>query len=204
MNRHIALRIGSTTSRAALLAALASITAPAPAQTAPSNVLFPVPFVVEHHVVQRDARGEEWRSELASDTYGGSFIVSTRANGDRTIIDLARRELTEVQAAKGTYWTLSFGRMAELKQRLRRADGAGRERAPETRARTESAPSTKIEDLGEDGGGAPRAALRAFESEALGSAAPAGADRRSAQRGARGVRCRSSAVTRPSRHTRSA
>ncbi|MEO6325292.1 MAG: hypothetical protein ABIQ65_11750, partial [Thermoanaerobaculia bacterium] len=87
--------------------------------------LFPIPFVVQHQVVQSGAEGEEFRSDPVTDSYGGSWLVSERANGSRMVIDFARREMTEIDPAKGTYWTLSFSRMGELRQRIERAEGGG-------------------------------------------------------------------------------
>jgi hypothetical protein len=93
-------------------------TAPLLAQPSP---LFPSPLLVEHHAVQTSGGADEFRSDPVTDYYTGSWIVSTRASGDRTVIDLARRELTEIQTSKGTYWTLTFSRMAELRSRLKKA-----------------------------------------------------------------------------------
>ena len=90
---------------------------------AQSGPLFPQPFRVEHHLVQDDGDGTTFVGEAVVDTYGGSWIVSQRPDGARLIVDLGRRELTEVQQEKGTYWTLSFDRLAELQARLRQAQG---------------------------------------------------------------------------------
>ena len=106
---------------AALLPALLS-----PALRAQAGPLFPQPFRVEHHLVQDDGDGSRFVGESVVDTYGGSWIVSQRPDGARLIVDLARRELTEVQPEKGTYWTLSFDRLAELQVRLRQAQGLAR------------------------------------------------------------------------------
>lgn len=105
----------------ALLPALLS-----PALRAQTGPLFPQPFRVEHHLVQDDGDGSRFVGESVVDTYGGSWIVSQRPDGNRLIVDLARRELTEVQSGKGTYWTLSFDRLAELQARLRQAQGLSR------------------------------------------------------------------------------
>jgi hypothetical protein len=106
---------------AALLPAFLS-----PALRAQTGPLFPQPFRVEHHLVQDDGDGSRFVGESVVDTYGGSWIVSQRPDGNRLIVDLARRELTEVQPEKGTYWTLSFDRLAELQVRLRQAQGLSR------------------------------------------------------------------------------
>jgi hypothetical protein len=88
--------------------------------------LFPEPFRVEHHLVQDDGDGNRFVGEPVTDTYGGSWIVSQRPDGSRLIVDLARREMTEVRTAKGVYWTVSFDRLAELQDRLRAAQGLAR------------------------------------------------------------------------------
>lgn len=188
----------------ALILAAAAAVAPAVRGAEPRPV-FPVPFVVEHHTVRSEPGGEELVSETVTDTYGGSFLVSVRPGGSRTIVDFARREMTEVDSAKGTYWTLGFGRMQELRDRVARAQ------RPQDRPRTArpaALPEIRLEELpaGREatrpGGrlatrhlrasaeGAPGLevwvdasvtlkpealeALRAFESEALGSDAAAG------------------------------
>ncbi len=85
---------------------------------------FPVPFVVEHHAVDGSV-GAPVAGETVRDTYGGSLLVSERSDGSRTIVDLARREVTEVRPKEGTYWSLSFGRFAELRRRLGEAESTG-------------------------------------------------------------------------------
>ena len=102
------------------LALAISLADTAGAQTGP---LFPEPFRVEHHLVQDDGDGNRFTSEPVVDTYGGSWIVSQRPDGSRLIVDLERREMTEVRTADGTYWTVSFDRFAELQARLRAAHG---------------------------------------------------------------------------------
>jgi hypothetical protein len=109
------LRPRSLTACGALLLAAA-----AAAQTG-SGPLFPEPFRVTHHLVQDDGDGSRFVGEPVADTYGGSWIVSERPDGSRLIVDLARREITEVRADKGTYWTVSFDRFAELQKRLQAA-----------------------------------------------------------------------------------
>lgn len=110
--------------------------------------LFPTPFVVEHRMVQTGSDGEEYHTETVTDTYGGSWLVSARANGTRTVVDFARREVMEIDPSKGTYWVLSFSRMAELRDRLERAEGG----APAKR----SAPTAAA---------APKATIRVEESD---------------------------------------
>lgn len=86
---------------------------------------FPVPFTVEHHVVDGTLGGPPIEGETVKDTYGGSFLVSQRGDSSRTIVDFARREVTEVRTDRGTYWTMSFGRWAELRRRLETAESDG-------------------------------------------------------------------------------
>lgn len=90
---------------------------------AQAGPLFPEPFQVEHHLVQDDGDGNRFTGEPVVDTYGGSWIVSQRPDGSRLIVDLERREITEVRTADGTYSTVSFDRFAELQARLRAAQG---------------------------------------------------------------------------------
>jgi hypothetical protein len=92
---------------------------------AQAGALFPQAFEVEHHLSHDDGTGDRFVSEAVVDTYGGSWIVSRRPDGSRLIVDLARRELTEVREEKGAYWTVSFDRFAELQRRLRAAQGNG-------------------------------------------------------------------------------
>ena len=101
------------------------------AQTGP---LFPEPFQVEHHLVQDDGDGNRFTGEPVVDTYGGSWIVSQRPDGSRLIVDLERREMTEVRPADGTYSTVSFDRFAELQARLRAAQGLATPEVPKKAA----------------------------------------------------------------------
>jgi hypothetical protein len=84
--------------------------------------LFPQPFVIEHHMVQHDPDGSTFIGEPVVDHYTGSQIISVRPDGSRLIIDLARRELTEVDAGQGVYSVIGFDRMADLQRRLARAE----------------------------------------------------------------------------------
>jgi hypothetical protein len=88
----------------------------------PAGALFPQPFVVEHHVVQAEAGGATFVGEAVTDHYGGSVIVSRRPDGSRVIVDLARREITELRPDSGSYSVLGFDQMAELTLRLQRAE----------------------------------------------------------------------------------
>ena len=85
--------------------------------------LFPSPFIVEHHIEQRDGEGGLFTGDTVVDHYGGSWIVSERPDGSRMVVDFDRRELTEVWIQRGSYAVLSFGRFAELQRRLRVAEG---------------------------------------------------------------------------------
>jgi hypothetical protein len=89
----------------------------------PTGVLFPEPFVLEHHLVHEDADGSRFVGESVVDTYFGSWLVSVRPDGSRLIVDFGRRELTEIRDVRGTFWTVSFDRLAELQRRLRAAQG---------------------------------------------------------------------------------
>jgi hypothetical protein len=111
--------------RRLVLAVLLALAVPAAAGAQPGP-LFPEPFRVEHHLVQDDGDGSRFVGEPVTDTYGGSWIVSQRPDGSRLIVDLVRRELTEVRTAKGVYWTVSFDRLAELQAHLRAAQGLAR------------------------------------------------------------------------------
>jgi hypothetical protein len=84
--------------------------------------LFPQPFVVEHHMVQHDPDGSTFVGEPVVDHYTGSQIISVRPDGSRIVIDLARRELTEVDASRGVYSVIGFDRLAELQRRLAKAE----------------------------------------------------------------------------------
>lgn len=99
------------------VSALALWAGPAWAQTQ----LFPQPFVVEHHLIL-DEGGTPVPTESVKDSYFGSWIVSERADGSRLIVDLERRELTEIRPELGQYWTIGFDRMAEIRARLAELD----------------------------------------------------------------------------------
>lgn len=107
----------------ALAAALLAAILGSPAAHAQTGSLFPEPFRVEHHAEIDHGDGELFVGDTVIDTYGGSWIVSQRPDGSRLILDLARRELTEVRPSTGTYSTLAFGRLAEVSERLRLAQG---------------------------------------------------------------------------------
>lgn len=101
----------------AVLLLAASIAVAARAQ-APAEALFPQPMVVEHQLIERENDGTVFYGEPVRDTYGGSWIVSERPDGSRLVVDLLRRELTEIRPAEGTYSTIGFGRFAELRARI--------------------------------------------------------------------------------------
>lgn len=128
--------------RLRFLAALFALAAAAVAQPG-SGPLFPEPFRVTHQLVQDDGDGSRFVGEPVVDTYGGSWIVSERPDGSRLIVDLVRRELTEVRAEKGTYWTVSFDRFAELQKRLQAAQVTRTKKAADRQA----APSAKAAEL---------------------------------------------------------
>lgn len=135
-----------------LLAVAASL--PLPAQP---REPFPAPFTVEHHALDGSLGGAPVEGETVRDTYGGAFLVSERADGGRTIVDFARREVTEVKPKEGTYWSLSFGRFADLRRRLEEAESL----EPASRARAQAAserPTVRVEEM-RDGGAASRSAL---------------------------------------------
>ena len=105
-----------------VITTLAIAVAPAALPVAAQQPLFPQPFVVEHRIVQTAPDGDTFTGDAVVDHYGGSFIVSVRGDGSRLVVDLARRELTEVRPAAGTWWSVSFDRLAELASRVRSAD----------------------------------------------------------------------------------
>jgi hypothetical protein len=102
------------------LAAVGLLAVPVVAQ--PVGTLFPEPFVVEHQLIQTDADGSAFMGEPVTDYYGGSWIVSVRSDESRLVVDLARREVTEVRPDRGTFWTVGFDRLAELRSRLMAAE----------------------------------------------------------------------------------
>ena len=136
---------------------LAVLVVPVVAKAQPSEP-FPAPFVIEHHLVDASLGGTPLTGETVRDTYGGSFLVSERPDGSRTIVDFARRELTEVRPTEGTYWSLSFGRFAELRKRLEDAETT--ETTPEVRAQAarERRP-VRIEEVADGADGKARGAL---------------------------------------------
>lgn len=106
-----------------LAAGLLLPAAGAPAQETPAAQLFPQAMVVEHQLIERAADATVFHHEPVRDTYGGSWIVSERSDGSRLVIDLARREMTEIRPADGVYWTLGFARFGELRARAARLGG---------------------------------------------------------------------------------
>lgn len=109
----------------AILLTLLALRVVVPAAAQPSaGTLFPTPFVVEHQLIQTDADGTVYYSEPVRDTYGGSWLVSERADGSRLIIDLSRRQLTEIRPADGKFWTIDFDRLARLHADLVAAEDA--------------------------------------------------------------------------------
>lgn len=136
-----------------------------------SGALFPVPFTVEHALLQTDADGSQFRTDTVADTYGGSHLVSVRPGGSRVIVDFVRREITEVSVEKSTYWTLSFSQMGELSRRLARAEqrpSAVSARAPNATVkqdiRVEEVSGVGRDRLAAPGGPAPRVGTRHFRA----------------------------------------
>lgn len=110
------------------------------AQESPGAPLFPQAMVVEHQLVEREADGTVFYGEPVRDTYGGSWIVSERPDGSRLVLDLARREMTEIRPAEGRYWTIGFARFGELRARAARLEG-GRAPAPAAKSAPAAAPA---------------------------------------------------------------
>lgn len=158
--------------------AASSLCAQVPA--APSGVAFPKAFVVEHQHVETGSDGSTYTTDAVTDYYGGSWLVSVRANGSRVILDFARREITEVDVAKGTYWTLTFRQMGDLRRRLQRAEERPATTRPQSSrsAQAIQKPEIRIEEVSEggDSGGrtarpasaAARSGLRHLKASAAG------------------------------------
>ena len=171
----------STLNWGAALLSLGLLTGGAAAQPSPGP-LFPEPFRVAHRLIQEDGDGTRFEGEPVVDTYGGSWIVSQRPDGTRVIVDLVRRELTEVRPDKGTYWTVSFDRFAELQSRMRELRTsnatalAGAEKTPaEKEARPQGGvapPSFELEVTEEPGGVATKTVRGARAGNALGAESP--------------------------------
>lgn len=127
--------------------------------------LFPQPFQVEHSVIQVEPDGSRFETEPVVDTYAGSWIVSQRPDGSRLIVDVARRELTEVWPEHGSYAVLGFDRFADLRRRLATA-----EQDPDPAAEDQTATTWRIETVERPVAAAPSASkrrsagLRPFES----------------------------------------
>lgn len=150
---------------ALLLLATPSAKAQDGASPGPAGVLFPEPFVAEHHLVQTTAEGDRFETEPVTDYYGGSWIVSVHPDGSRVVVDLARREVTGIQPQRGTFWTVTFDRLGDLSDHLVRAESR-RDEPPAThqkkaRRATGSAdtsspgrpatpPNLVVEELGSD------------------------------------------------------
>jgi hypothetical protein len=132
-----------------LLLAASSIVAQAPGASA--AVAFPKAFVVEHQHVETEADGSTFTTDPVTDYYGGSWLVSVHANGSRVILNFARREITEVDAAKGTYWTLTFRQMGDLRRRLQKAEErpAATSPQPSRSAQAIQKPEIRIEEVPE-------------------------------------------------------
>ena len=127
--------------------------------------LFPEPFLVEHQIVQTDERGDVFAGEPVVDYYGGSWIVSKRADGSRIVIDLARREITEIRPDEGVYYALSFDRFTDLRSEIARFEAGFPTVKEEPTASIEKAAEPEFEVTATPGGalkarsaGLPRAA----------------------------------------------
>jgi hypothetical protein len=136
-----------------VLLAAGLLAAPALGQ---ENAYFPQPFEVEHRLVQEDPDGR-FESDPVKDTYVGNFVVTERGDGSRLVVDLARREMTEIRPQDGSFWTIEFDRFADLRRRLARIAGPRAAASLELRG-GESQAAT----------GAPRAALEVEELPAAG------------------------------------
>jgi hypothetical protein len=137
MNRHQNLAASAGPVLAFLLAA--GVPAAAAQQAAE---LFPQPMAVEHQLIERTGDGDVFYGEPVRDTYGGSWIVSERPDGSRLVVDLLRREITEIRPAEGSYSTIGFGRFAELRARIARHElGGAVALAPKSAAQEEAAPA---------------------------------------------------------------
>lgn len=118
------------------------LTAPVAAQP----VAFPQPFSVERQVRQiAPESGETFQTPPATEYYFGNHLAIVRANGTKALIDFERREYTEVDLKRGTYWTLTFSRLGELRERIRAAENP--EGQPEKSATLASKPDVKIDQL---------------------------------------------------------
>lgn len=131
------------------VALCALLALPAPAAEAPRPI-FPTPFTAERQIVESDAHGETFRSAPVTEYYGGSTLVAVREGQDRTIVDFARREITEVSITKGTYWVLGFGRMRELRERLRKVEAPGDAPALRTALAPAAPAPIKVEEMRDD------------------------------------------------------
>lgn len=120
------------------------------------TTLFPEPLEVEHRLVQTDPDGT-FTGDPVKDTYIGNFLVSERPDGSRLVVDLLRREMTEIRPQEGSYWTIGFDRFADLRRRLALIAGprAAAGLAPRT---LESAPAERIavEEIAGELASAPR------------------------------------------------
>lgn len=106
--------------------------------------LFPQALAVEHQLIERELDGTVFYGEPVRDTYGGSWIVSERPDGSRLVIDLVRREMTEIRPAEGIYWSIGFEAFANLRGKIVRLEGSEPERNPGVVARA-AAPEPELE-----------------------------------------------------------
>lgn len=133
-----------------------ALTGPAPAQIP----AFPQPIVVERQVRQSDGTGgAPYETPRVKEHYFGNHMAVVRADGTRALVDFERRDYTEVDPKGGTYWSLSFSRLGELRNRLREAEsqaGTRRKQGAETTARV----PIRIQELSTGSGSKARVNVR--------------------------------------------
>ena len=158
---------------AVTLLALCAAFAPRPAHGADATpMLFPVPFTVEHQVVETEPGGEMFRTDAVTDTYGGTTLVSVRPGGSRIIVDFAKRTVTEVSVEKSTYWTLTFSQMGDLSRRLAKAEDRPSIPAPRSASSAAVGTAVRVEESSDPGreppgaspGPSPRGRARHFRA----------------------------------------
>lgn len=118
------------------------LSAPVAAQPA----AFPQPFMVERQVRQTAPDGGDvFQTAPSKEYYFGNHLAILRSDGTKALVDFEKREYSEIDPKGGTYWTLSFSRLGELRERIRAAEGP--ETKPEKSATLASKPAVRIEAL---------------------------------------------------------
>lgn len=119
------------------------------------GALFPQPFKVVHQLVHTDPDGGAFPAPPTTDLYTGNWLVSQRPDGSRLLVDLARREIFEVDPARSAYWSLSFDRLRELREEVTRLDVVGPRAgarksptAPDAAAGDDRRPAVRVEEVG--------------------------------------------------------